>query len=132
MKIPRHVKRFVPAFFLALLLGCRSTDGQGEFTVGIVDPGAPTMQQATGPKIIVTGAGPNIKKEEIVAAIQAATRKLGAKNSATGADDARGAGMAADEILAGRDVVLEGFSQEQANQVVQDLKTAGLNVRTTK
>ena len=112
----------------ALILGCRSNEVRGEYTEGMVDLGAVDTSTSEGPKIVIHSAAPGAKKEEVAVAILSATRKLAPKNSGTGTDDTRGAGLAADEVLAGREVVLEGFSQEQATQVVQDLKKAGLNV----
>ena len=92
---------------------------------------APAIRGST--KIVIKGTKAGAAQPDIARALVAATRKLGTSASGTDANaEMRMANEAADAILAGDKVVLEGATPEAADAIAQDLRKAGLLVTTTK
>jgi len=76
---------------------------------------------------------PGTSQQDIALALMAATRKLGTTKAAPDREnEMRQARQAADAILGGDKVVLEGASPDSVESIAEDLRKAGLLVTTSK
>jgi hypothetical protein len=96
------------------------------------NPPAPARATGTA-RIIIKGTRAGTSQNDIAMALMAATRKLGTTTAPP--DRQRELSMArqaADVILGGDKVVLEGASADTVDAIADDLRKAGLLVTTTK
>jgi hypothetical protein len=146
---------------IAVLVGCKSTDQPQFADIGAISSPAPAAADSTtavaapaertgtatgspagvppqtparpSAKIIIKGTKAGATQDDIAVALMAATRKLGmTKAPADAKSELRLARQAADVILGGDRVVLEGASADTAESIAEDLRKAGLLVTTAK
>jgi hypothetical protein len=120
------------------ILGCKSNDQPKYAQVqGLpkeaAEPSATAPAPAGTAKIVIKGTKAGTSQQDIALALMAATRKLGnASAPAKRQNELSQARQAADAILGGDQVVLEGASSESVEEIAADLRKAGLLVTTSK
>src|SRR5438874_2059414 len=134
----RFSKMLWLSFLCSCAIGCRSTDEEHYADLGLPvvqanTSAAPASAVRGSAKIVIKGTKAGVTQPDIAQAVLAATRKLATTSTATDASgETRMANEAADAILAGDKVVLEGASPEAADAIAQELRKAGLLVTTTR
>jgi len=135
--------KFLPVIAVGLaILGCKSTN-QPQFAEieGSTTPRAASSAESSPPapaptgaaKIIIKGTKAGTSQQDIALALMTATRKLGTTRAAPDREnEMRQARQAADAILGGDKVVLEGASPDSVESIAEDLRKAGLLVTTSK
>ncbi len=132
----QNLSLVLAALFGCFIFGCKSTDNTqfadlGFSTTNAFDASAPPSSGSA--KIVIKGTKAGASQQDIAVALMAATKKLAPKKtSVDNGADLRMAREAADAILAGDKVVLEGASPETADAIAADLRKAGLLVTTSK
>lgn len=125
-----------------MLLGCKSAEqpryadvqGLPKQPVEASTPESPSASATTGTtKIVIKGTKAGASQQDIAVALMAATRKLGNGNGPVKRENELSqARQAADMILGGDQVVLEGASPDNVEAIAADLRKAGLLVTTSR